>query len=286
MPEGPEVYSFGLEVYDFFFDNTLNEIKILSGKYSKSPFKNYNLQKNILPSNVISVRTHGKILLIELNNDYTIVITFGMTAFFTPNNIKHNRVEFINGRNKSIYYNDQRNFGNIYILSSKIVETKLKDIGPDILDEKITFELFRERFHRYIDKYPNRQIGLVLLDQSFICGIGNYLRADILYLSKISPYRKISNMNEKEIKTIYRYSYNLVRYYTLIQINFDGYVKSKLNIKKIKKNLQYKLNYKEQANNLGRVFLIYGEKLDPNNNLVSRDKFYGRSIYWVKSIQK
>jgi endonuclease VIII len=286
MPEGPEVYSFGIEVHDFFYGKKLNQVKILSGKYKRSPFKNYKLLKKLLPLKVLFIRTQGKILLIELDNNYIIVVTFGMTGFFTPNHIKHNRIEFINKDNESIYYNDQRNFGNIYFLESSIVKDKLADLGPDILDHNMSFKIFKNRFNKYVDKYPNREIGLILLDQSFVCGIGNYLRADILYLSKISPFRKISTIDIREQKTIYKYSYNLLRYYTQIQINFDAYYTSKLNITRIKQNLSYRLKLKQQPKNFGRVFLIYGEKYDPFNNLVTRDKFYGRSIFWVKEVQK
>jgi hypothetical protein len=48
MPEGPEIYSFGIELFNFFQNQTLNKIKILSGKYKKTPFKNYKLVKQIL----------------------------------------------------------------------------------------------------------------------------------------------------------------------------------------------------------------------------------------------
>ena len=30
-------------------------------------------------------------------------------------------------------------------------------------------------------------IGILLLDQSFVCGLGNYLRSEILYEANLSP---------------------------------------------------------------------------------------------------
>lgn len=47
------------------------------------------------------------------------------------------------------------------------------------------------RFELFANKYPNKEICQLLIDQSFVCGIGNYLRSDILYLSKIYPYKKL-----------------------------------------------------------------------------------------------
>jgi formamidopyrimidine-DNA glycosylase len=45
-----------------------------------------------------------------------------------------------------------------------------------------------------------------LLDQKVISGICNYLRADILYLSKINPFRKVKDITEKELKIIFKNS--------------------------------------------------------------------------------
>ena len=129
MPEGPEVYNFALQVYDLFYQKRLKKIKILGGKYKKKTFKNFNLLKNILPSKIVSVSTLGKILLIELINNYFLVVTFGMTGFMTTNKIKHNHIEFVLENNISLFYNDMRNFGNIYLLTSDILETKIADIG-------------------------------------------------------------------------------------------------------------------------------------------------------------
>ena len=40
----------------------------------------------------------------------------------------------------------------------------------------------------------NKKIGELLLDQRFISGVGNYLRADIMYCSKIHPNTEIGNI--------------------------------------------------------------------------------------------
>lgn len=275
MPEGPEVYSFGIEAYKYFNNNILKKVKILSGKYKRKPFKNYFLLSSILPSKILSISTYGKILLIELEMNYFLVVTFGLTGFITPNNIAHNHIEFITSKSSNLYFNDQRNFGNIYLLTSDTLLEKLKVLGPDLLDDRTTFSIFCDRFNIYKQKNPNKEIGLILLDQSFVSGIGNYLRADILYYSKMSPYRKLSKITTNELKNLYNNAYNLIRYYASIQINTNDMIKS---------NLSYRLDLTPK--DYGRVFMIYGESKDIYGNIVSKDKFYGRSIYWVGKIQK
>ena len=51
-------------------------------------------------------------------------------------------------------------------------------------------------------RYEEKKIGNLIVDQKVISGIGNYLRADILYQSTISPYRTIKSLNEEDLKNI------------------------------------------------------------------------------------
>lgn len=285
MPEGPEVYNFALQVYDLFYLKQLKKIKILGGKYKKTPFKNFNLLKNILPSKIVSVATLGKILLIELQNNYFLVITFGMTGFMTTDKIKHNHIEFVLEDNVSLFYNDMRNFGNIYLLTGDVLESKIADIGPDILDPNFTYTTFKNRLKYYTEKYQsviNKEICLILLDQTFVSGIGNYLRAEILYYAKINPYVKLSVIlkNKQMIKNLYKYIYNVSRYYafTLYKQNLSDQIVTKIK-KHIEQNLLYKLKHIPET--YGRTFMVYGEKYDIKNKIIKRDKFKGRSIYYV-----
>ena len=47
------------------------------------------------------------------------------------------------------------------------------------------------------------------MDQKVISGIGNYLRSDILWLSKISPFRKVKGVKKSDLKKLYKYSKSL-----------------------------------------------------------------------------
>ena len=42
-----------------------------------------------------------------------------------------------------------------------------------------------------------------MMDQSRLSGVGNYLRAEILYRSKISPYRTLVSLSDEDIKVLY-----------------------------------------------------------------------------------
>uniref|UniRef100_A0A2K5JRV8 Endonuclease 8-like 1 n=1 Tax=Colobus angolensis palliatus TaxID=336983 RepID=A0A2K5JRV8_COLAP len=66
--------------------------------------------------------------------------------------------------------------------------------GPCVLQE---YEQFRENVLRNLaDKAFDRPICEALLDQRFFNGIGNYLRAEILYRLKIPPFEKARSVLE------------------------------------------------------------------------------------------
>jgi formamidopyrimidine-DNA glycosylase len=139
------------------------------------------------------------------------------------------------------------------------------------LDTKLP--IFKEQILK--PKNLNKPIGNVLMDQKVISGIGNYLRADILWLSKISPFRKVKDLTDKEIERLYKNS---------ILLTWGEYDK-KYAMEKglIKKSDKLPDDYK-------REFFVYFHDTDIYGNPVIREELYEgsqqRFIYWVKKVQK
>jgi endonuclease-8 len=73
----------------------------------------------------------------------------------------------------------------------------LSRLGPDVLSQAPTpVELaarLRER------RFRGRQLGALLLDQSFVAGLGNYLRAEILFESRLHPRRRGADCDDFEL---------------------------------------------------------------------------------------
>ena len=46
-------------------------------------------------------------------------------------------------------------------------------------------------------------IASALLDQSIAAGCGNYIRAEVLYLAGISPFRKLEDLHDSELELIW-----------------------------------------------------------------------------------
>ena len=76
-------------------------------------------------------------------------------------------------------------------------------LGPDVLPEvdgaaRTVGAFDADEFLRRLDLQPDREIGSALLDQSVAAGIGNYLRAEILYACRMDPWRHVGEMDADE----------------------------------------------------------------------------------------
>jgi len=84
------------------------------------------------------------------------------------------------------------------IFDAKKWETLLARLGPDPLraesDPKPAFEIIEKR---------NTPIGLLLMDQSVMAGIGNIFRAELLYRARINPERAGKNTGAAALRSIW-----------------------------------------------------------------------------------
>jgi len=120
-------------------------------------------------------------------NSFHILFNFGMTgrwiSFNSIEDIPKHAHFIVYGKNKDngVCYVDQRRFGKWREATSFS-----SDRGPDPTSE---FEDFCHNVQTKLDSNVfNKPICEVLLDQSYFNGIGNYLRAEILYRIDIPPF--------------------------------------------------------------------------------------------------
>ena len=93
-------------------------------------------------------------------------------------------------------FNDPRRFGTIkFTKGLSALQKKLSELGPDVLEVE---ELDSEIFVKNILKNPSKIISEVLMDQRCVAGIGNYLRAEILFDCGINPWKSLSELEANQ----------------------------------------------------------------------------------------
>lgn len=83
------------------------------------------------------------------------------------------------------------------------IET-LAALGPDILPYPDEPPFNSQEFLRRLNspEHRTREIGAALLDQTVCAGIGNYLRAEILYEIGLDPFRIACDLSEAELSRL------------------------------------------------------------------------------------
>ena len=214
MPELPEV-----EIVRQSLDK-----KIKQKKVKKVIIRNRNLRFKI-PRNfesyiknkkIIKVDRFSKYLIINFNKEDFCLIHMGMTGTihiidkkktfkFTNTSFyhspffpkKHNHVELI-FENFKVIYNDPRRFGFFEIIKSfEDLKKRFKFLGPEPFSNNFSLNYVINYF-----KEKNKDIKSFLLDLKFVSGIGNIYASEILFESKINPFKKAKLLDIKECEKI------------------------------------------------------------------------------------
>ena len=80
-------------------------------------------------------------------------------------------------------------------------------LGPDILGEPPDFETMLAR----LSTAPERELGDALLDQRLVAGIGNLWRAEALWEARVSPWRRLDEVADDELRTVLESAHRLMR---------------------------------------------------------------------------
>ena len=106
---------------------------------------------------------------------------------------------------------DPRKFGKVWI--TKDVKPIIKNLGIEPLSRKFTLKEFEIMLTK-----RTGTIKPLLLNQSFIAGIGNYLADEILFRASIHPLRKANTLSKKDTKSLH----NSIKYVIKKSIEYGG----------------------------------------------------------------
>ena len=220
-----------------------------------------------LPATVTRVDCKGKFIYILFDNGYSMWNTLGMSGSWSPVIGKHSRFK-LNFKEGSAYFNDIRNFGTIKVTRSiDDLNKKLSSLGPDMLSEDVSDELFKSQ----INQKSKKTVTQVIMDQSVVSGVGNYLKSESLYLAQISPHRRISDLSDQEISDLN----NAIKATIHSSYKSGG------------ATIHTFLGFDGKEGEYSRRFAVYNQKYDPVGNKIVREQTQdGRTTFWVPEIQK
>jgi len=76
----------------------------------------------------------------------------------------------------------------------------LRKLGPDILSAPVRPAAVRKRLRDA--RFAGRSLGALLLDQGFVCGLGNYLRSEILFVSNVDADQRPKDLSDAQVAAL------------------------------------------------------------------------------------
>jgi len=197
MPELPEVQTVADTLASQIRDKQITDIKILYSKVISCDPEFF--KQKLIGQHFRHFKRRGKYLLFEMD-DITFVSHLRMEGkyFILDDSVpidKHDHVIFILDHQIQLRYNDVRKFGRMELMEKQKEYRNFKDLGPEPFSEEFNLEYCKN----YL-KGKTLPIKQILLDQSFVAGIGNIYANEILFVSGIHPLTPAGKLKKKELE--------------------------------------------------------------------------------------
>ena len=213
MPELPEVETIRLGLM-----GQIEGVKIVD--VESHPCRVFQVERDCLNQVLLGAKIRGidrlgKFLIFRLS-EHNLVIHLGMTGQLTlrdpsrcdspqffrhpttglqrvrqhpPDQHTHLQIHFEDGR--SLFYRDMRTFGKIYLLTHE-------EVRRDVFFSRVGMEPFSKEYSLavFLGNCRGRKVRVksLLLDQSFVAGVGNIYADEALFVSGIHPCRRVNRI--------------------------------------------------------------------------------------------
>ncbi len=191
MPELPEVETIKRDLGNIILGKKIIEVLVHVSAVIREPTA-AKFKQGLEGQTVKNILRRAKVLILELSSGKSLVIHLKMTGQLVyPGGGNKSRVVFKFSDGKSMDFNDQRLFAELRLLDDWRSLKFIKELGPE------PFDLTSEKFKAMIGSKKTR-IKPLLMDQTFISGIGNLYAAEVLFRAKINPARGANSLTDKE----------------------------------------------------------------------------------------
>ena len=155
----------------------------------------------ILNHAIVRIDRRAKFIVITLDKGQTLIIHLRMTGRLQWSDEqqgpeKHVHVTLSMDDGRVLCFHDTRKFGRFYL--TKTPQAILGSLGPEPLSRDFTAALFAQRL-----AVRQRQIKPLLLDQTFLAGLGNIYVDEALWAARVHPLRVARDLNPDEVSALH-----------------------------------------------------------------------------------
>ncbi len=282
MPELPEVQTVVTQIGKKITGKTLVRFWTDWDKKVLEPLPKF--RKLIRGAKVLGTRRFGKTIVIDLDNEYSLVIHLKMTGHLLYKDQQNEgakewrdpinqfiRHRFLFSDGSRVDFSDMRKFGWVDICqTSRVTQHRhIEKLGIDALAKEFTVGKFRG----FLERAPKKPIGLLLLEQEKIAGIGNIYRSEALFRAGVLPERRAGQVNVKEAEILHEKIKEVLREAVRLRGTTDG---------------DFRDTNGKQGGFQKRLY-VYGRTGKPCKKcgtMIERKKIGSRSVFFCSSCQQ
>ncbi|MDR2369153.1 MAG: DNA-formamidopyrimidine glycosylase [Mycoplasmataceae bacterium] len=209
MPELPEVQTvINTLMHSGLLCQPIVDVKVYKPKLLKNS-NPVNFKAFLINERINNIQRKGKFLIFDLSHQKTLLVHLRMEGKLFYETIDstipttHLRIEFFFKNKHVLRYYDSRIFGTFHIYTNQAhwQDQQLTKLGLDPLEDG-----FNGKYLATKVASSNRAIKTAILDQTNVAGIGNIYADEILFLSKIKPTRKASELSKQDFNNIAKFA--------------------------------------------------------------------------------
>jgi formamidopyrimidine-DNA glycosylase len=198
MPELPEVETIKRELEKAVLGKKITKVSVINPKVIKEPSVE-KFKKELEGATIKSILRKAKLLIFELSNNKFLAIHLKMSGqlIYPGKNTKLTRVIFNLSDGKTLDFNDGRLFAELRVVSDWQKLKFIQSLGPE------PFDLSLDKFQEMLGAKKSK-IKPLLLDQTFVAGVGNIYANEALFRAKIHPARPANSLSPKEKALLFK----------------------------------------------------------------------------------
>lgn len=199
MPELPEVETIARKLRPDLVGKTIKEADLRWARTLATPSAR-NFKEQIRGQKIKEVTRRAKYFILQLS-DYQLLVHLRMSGDLYVRNgkikaEKHDRLIVKLSGGKSLIFNDTRKFGRVWLTANP--DQILGKLGPEPLERGFTSKWLYEALNK-----RHRQLKPLLLDQTFLAGLGNIYTDEALHIAKLHPLSASDSVSQKQAKALH-----------------------------------------------------------------------------------
>lgn len=197
MPELPEVETVANDLQKAsIFDVAIENVEVFWHKTLSAQNPHQDVIPTLVGQKIIQVKRRAKYLIFFLSSGQYLIVHLRMTGRILlkqrhADRLSHEHLIITLKNGVAIHYHDTRKFGRWILVDD--AELFLKNIGPEPLSLSFSQEDFSRRL-----KASKRQLKPLLLDQTFIAGLGNIYVDEALWEAMLHPQTLSHHVQSKQ----------------------------------------------------------------------------------------